>query len=359
MAKRTPSFLNFPSIPFSPFSLLAFSLFFLPLISQQSFATEDSPKIGRSEFQRSQRFTPVRLLNLEQKETLKSIVDSTVRIDSINGRCTATRIHPRGDLLTARHCVQGCLIQQKVYRTQVDSKSVEYYVVDSSRLGKAECLLKINGADTPMIVQHVSPFFIDRFSEQALKMLNRELYDQLRNDGALSSGDFAILSPLVSHTNESEKNSQSSICLSAEDIPQELFTIGFPSETKRDSFNSNGVEMYFSSGRLLQSFAEGVCYQEAHEKNRKGLLAQFDEAGTFVSTVDAIYGSSGSAVYGSPGSIVGILTNMYAPYDRDPKKLPEVHYCEGAAKALQSKRILQFIGPEAAKMYRCEVADQE
>lgn len=310
----------------------------------------------------SQRFTPVRQLEPQEKEALKAVIDSTVRIDSINGRCSATRIHSRGDLLTARHCVQGCLIREKVYQTRLDPESVEYYVVDPSRLGKAECSILVNGIEETMIVQNVSPYLIDRFSEQALKMLNRKLYDQLRFDGALSSGDFAILSPKNSNlesVKDQDKKGKQKICLSGEEVPQDLFTLGYPSETKRDAFNSNGVEMFFSSGKRLNSFSEGVCYQEAQEKHRQGLLAQFDEPGTFVSTVDAIYGSSGSAVYGNSHSIVGILTNMYAPYDRNPERLPEVHFCSGAAKALQSKRILDLIGPEAAKLYRCEEAARE
>lgn len=333
-----------------PILRLTFSLFLLLGLSLDAQSANN------------QRFTPVRQLQLQQREVLQTAIDSTIRIDSINGRCSATRIHSRGDLLTARHCVQGCLIREKVYQTKVDPESVEYYVLDSSRLGKAECSIAVNGVEEAMIVQYVSPYLIDRFSEQALKMLNRKLYEQLRLDGALSSGDFAILSPKNSRMEKElgqDNQDKQKICLSDEEVPQDVFTLGFPSETKRSSFNSDGVEMFFSSGKRLNSFSEGVCYQEAQEKHRKGLLAQFDEPGTFVSTVDAIYGSSGSVVYGNSHSIVGILTNMYAPYDRNPEKLPEVHFCSGAAKALQSKRILQLIGPEAAKLYRCEGAAQE
>lgn len=305
----------------------------------------------------AQRFLPVQQLNQELQSALAPLVSATVRIDSLNGRCTATRIHPRGDLLTARHCVVGCLIREKVYQSKMDPESVEYYELDRQRLGEAECQIQVDGREETWIVKQAAPFLIDRFSEQGMKTLNRKFFNELRAKGAMASGDFVILTPKAPATEKPSVCWPTRVGQAAADAQTgtPLISLGYPSETKRESFNSNGVDLYFTAGERLASFADGQCYQEAQEKNRPNLLDQFDEPGTFVSTLDAIYGSSGSAVYTHEQNLVGILTNMYAPREKDPSKLPEVHFCAGATKALQLERIQEIMG-EAAREYQCAEA---
>jgi hypothetical protein len=313
----------------------------------------------------AQRFLPVKQLSADLQTVFAPLVSATVRIDSLNGRCTATRIHARGDLLTARHCVVGCLIREKVYRSKMDPESVEYYELDRQRLGEAECQIQVEGKEETWIVKHAAPYLIDRFSEQGMKLLNRRLFNELRGKGAMANGDFVILAPKAPAPEKPyvcwPKNSE--LVSAPTNRHASLFSIGYPSETQRDSFNSNGEDLYFTSGQFLNSFADGQCFQEAQEKNRPSLLDQFDEPGTFVSTLDAIYGSSGSAVYsrefgpeqGLPGGgpeLVGILTNMYAPREKDGGKQPEVHFCAGAAKALKLQRVQEIMG-EAAREYHC------
>jgi hypothetical protein len=301
------------------------------------------------ESQASQRFLSFEALGLEQKTKISSLQKATHLLETQNGRCTGTTISTSGDLLTAKHCLQACLIRQGVYQQKVDPKSVEYYVLNKESLGKAECVISVDGKESNWIVKHTSPGLITKFEERSLRLLNRELFDLLRSKGYLANGDFVILSP---------KEKQNSPCISiaggsSATNEDEVFTMGFPSETFRsDGNNSNGNDLFYSSGKMM-NFAEGNCFAEAKPEKQADLLEQFNEPGTFVSDLDAIYGSSGSGVFNAKNQMIGILTNVYSPSDRDPKKLPENHFCSGSAKALKLSRIQELVGEEFST-YRCE-----
>jgi hypothetical protein len=299
--------------------------------------------------QASQRFVSYEELAGEKKSKISSIQKATRYLESQNGRCTGTTISSSGDLLTAKHCLQACLIRQGVFQQKMDPQSVEYYVLNKESLGVAECALTVDGKESTWIVKHTSPGLITKFEERSMRLLNRTLYDKLRSQGYLASGDFVILSP---------KKKQIMPCVSIQHIQviqnkDEIFNLGYPSETHRvDGSNSNGIDLFYSEGKIM-NFAEGNCYSEAKPEKQADLIEQFEENGTFVSDLDAIYGSSGSAVYNHKNQLVGILTNVYSPSDRDPKKLPENYFCSGSAKALKLSRIQEFIGKEIST-YRCE-----
>lgn len=265
-------------------------------------------------------------------------------LNSNSGRCTASLISNSGHFLTARHCLQRCLIPQGVFNRAEDSPLGSYYFkLDPEKLGHATCEVELNHRPETVTIEATSPGLILKMDERSFQTLEPALFSKLVEQGYTSEGDFVIFK------SENYANPQSCLNLVEEkNLNSRHHVYSYPSETFRpDGFNSDGQSMYYSSGHLNPDIFNNGCLQdlELSELQQNNLRQRFTFATSFLSSVDAIFGSSGSSVIDDDLNVLGILINVYSFWSvtRLDQDKPENLYCEGSAKTLRSSTILKYL----------------
>jgi hypothetical protein len=297
------------------------------------------------------RFTPVKDLSANDFPIIgKSTAVHFLK--SSNGQCTSTTISQFGHQLTARHCLQHCLIRSKVFSLQKEQGTVDYFVRDEKALGSATCTVEIDGVEQDITIEATSPGLIAYLDRPSFASINKNKFQLLESQGYTSEGDFVIF----------KAKSSSASCLSLatnDDVSSTLQTIGYTTETNRpDGFNSNGIDMYFSQGRLTKGIAENQCVHDFAPSQiaLDKLIKSFDQPTSFMSTLDANYGSSGTAVISVRAEVVGILieTHRHAELTKNPEDEPEQRYCAGSAKALRVSTIVKYVSADLIDQLHCE-----
>lgn len=267
------------------------------------------------------------------------------QIKSTNGSCTATTISSEGHMITARHCLRTCLIQSKVFKeVAVLGGATYYFDIVPENLEASECSVKIDDQDVKIKIEATSPGMILGMNENSLRTLEPQLFKDLVEKGYTKYGDFVIFKP-KGLTGPQACVPISTRAVQAGDIQQSL---GYPGETERpDGFNSDGESLYYSKGYVLASITENTCVQETtfSEYHYNKLFETFDDPRNFMTTLDAIHGSSGTSVMGPDNGVAGILTNVFrlAEYTRLDSDEPAVRYCKGSGQALSMSTILESI----------------
>lgn len=269
---------------------------------------------------------------------------STFFLNSSSGRCTASLISNEGHFLTARHCLQRCLIPNGIFKLDLDRPSgLNYYKLDASRLGHATCDVTLNDTPETVTIEATSPGLIFKMDERSIQVLEPELFKTLVEDGYTSEGDFVIF--------KSMSHARLNSCLNLKpesDLTGAHFVFSYPTETFRvEGMNSDGVNQFFSTGSYSPDILNNSCLSkiELNESQKLNLQNKFNFNTSFLSSVDAIYGSSGSSVINQDLNILGILTNNYrhAALTENASDEPENLYCEGSAKTLRSSSILNLL----------------
>lgn len=253
-------------------------------------------------------------------------------LETENGRCTATEISNTGDLLTARHCLQICLIRSGVLREKL-SNGASFFELERSQLGKAACRVNIDGEEETVTVQATSPGLILYSTRLTFKVTNPEAYERLRAQGYMEQGDFAIV--------RRERPSGHCLPLGKGPLAGELRSLGYPAETHRpDGFNSDGKQLYFSQGKPLKSVRENSCFGELDPFRQEQAVKDYDHPGATMATIDAYKGSSGSAVVNEWGEVTGLLAEMYVHHGHDMAET----FCRGGTKALSIDHLRPMFG---------------
>jgi len=275
-------------------------------------------------------------------------------LQSSNGQCTSTTISDRGHQLTARHCLQHCLIRSKVFEWKKEQGLVDYFVTDPSRLGSATCRVSIDGKSQDIVIEATSPGLIVSLDEKSFSSINSDKFKILQGQGYTSEGDFVVFLP----RGISEPQSCIGLDFAGEFKGEDLQSLGFPAETSRpDGFNANGFEMYLSRGLKTGGVEENECVKEEAPsfEDLRNLKLKFDQPTSFLSTLDASYGSSGSAVINDSLKVVGILIQTYRHTDLTglERDEPDRRYCRGSAKALQTSSFLTHFPLELLRNLNC------
>jgi len=281
---------------------------------------------------------------VEQRPALAQLNRAVVLLNSPSGRCTGTYVSSDGAILTARHCLQICLIRSGVVREVSEQDgAIVFYETVPERLGVATCELEINGVPQTVTVEATGPGFVMPFNMSGLSSLNPALMKDLIARGYTSSGDFAIVRQRVTTP---------TACVALAQAPAQpgdfVQSIEYPAATERpDGYNSDGEQAYASGGVVAHSIAENSCVVEASPPAERlaRLMATFDDASSFVSSLDSNHGASGSPVFNAKGEVVGILINIYRHTSITQKQEdePEVRFCLGSSKALRIERVLSFL----------------
>lgn len=285
-------------------------------------------------------------------DDLKNISESQIqlqaavkKLESSNGSCTATTISSQGHMLSARHCLRTCLIRSKVFVEElVQGGATNYFKMAPENLEKSECSVTIDQQDVKIKIEATSPGMILSMNVNSMKTLESKLYKELVEEGYTDKGDYVIFK-VKGLTEEQACVPISTRPVKPGDMQESL---GYPAQTNRpDGFNSDGEQLYYSKGYVLSSIAENSCVQETtfSEYNSKKLLETFDHPKNFMTTLDAIYGSSGTAVMGPDNGVAGILTNVFrlTEYTKLKSDEPDVLYCKGSGKALSMATILKSL----------------
>jgi hypothetical protein len=264
-------------------------------------------------------------------------------LTSASGRCTAVAVSPKGLYLSARHCLQQCLIVSGVFKPMRE-QGVTYFRTDREMLGNATCAVQISGRREVITIEATSPGLVTAIDEPSLRILSPALYFELTDHGFMSRGDFVLFripqtSSLPAFFRLADRRVTDG---------EQVRSLGYPTRTSRPgTANSDGTSLYSSHGEVVPGIESNSCVQEAapKEPDLKRLKERFDEPTAFLSTLDAIYGSSGSPVIDRRNRIVGILTNVYrhSHLTLKAEDEPEKRYCRGSAKALRSDQIFMLI----------------
>lgn len=274
--------------------------------------------------------------------------NSIAFLESSSGRCSAVRVGRSPLYLTARHCLQGCLIREGVFQF-ADSfpMDVIYYRLDRDQMSKSLCNVVINSIAKEISITSTSPGFIPRINERSMELLYRDKYHKLVQKGFTSEGDYVIFEIL------DQKNlNPDEACLELEthtsENGQEVFSLGYPSQTHReDGMNSDGVNLFYTSGKIKKSILQNSCLEEIElsSRQREDLLKRFEFESSFISSLDVTFGSSGSPVINQNFKIQGILTNVYdhSHHTQNDGDKPVNRYCQGSAKALETSTIINHL----------------
>jgi hypothetical protein len=271
---------------------------------------------------------------------------------------TATIISSEGHLLTARHCLNKCLIQARVFKAVYEQNLVSYFVTDPTQLGQATCEVQWDGQPQTIVIESTSPGFVERFDEAGLSTLNPHLMRSLRAQGFTSQGDFVI-----ARLNGAVNTPCVPMNWPGVGSNSRVFAVSDPSATERESFNSTGDRAYLTRGEVLSTIADNSCVREAQmsDDTIAALKVQFDEPTAFVTSLDSNFGSSGTAALNVDGAVVGVVANTYrhAEFTGQANDEPEKRFCWGSTKVLRSEQIRGFLTEQLIGRLSCPMSSSK
>jgi hypothetical protein len=272
-------------------------------------------------------------------DQLVQLRNAVHKIETQNGTCSATTISSEGHILTARHCLVKCLILSGALQRKSE-EGYDYFELSQEALKTARCDIKVDDKPVTVQIEATSPGLIFSFDEKGFQFVSPVKYKELVAKGYTNDGDFAIVKP-VGLTEPTPCVGLSERRVQPGDVQQ---TLGYPSETARpDGHNSNGVDLYYSQGTVISSIFENSCVKSFQPTPYQinNMEKDFNTPTGFMTTLDAIYGSSGTGVADADNHIAGILTNVFrfAEYTKLDSDEPDVRFCLGSARALSTETI--------------------
>jgi V8-like Glu-specific endopeptidase len=223
--------------------------------------------------------------------------------------CGATFISNDGYVLTALHCLENCSVEKTQTHGAITIMSSD---LEAIKAGRVTCNVDPSTYNKSMFTVS-SPIVaaglgtITAINSKAMAESTQESQNlaTLIAQGYTDSEDYAILKlPIANHG-----------CLQvASPYPSEnVWSISWPVETSRDgSDNAPGGQPVFTSG-IITSILSTTPLKSAGQTQSS---PRYD--GNFMTTVDAVYGSSGSGILNSEGRLVGMTARVGLP--ADPKR---------------------------------------
>jgi hypothetical protein len=265
-------------------------------------------------------------------ETLTS--DPTViKIEASGGTCTGTYISDEGHILTARHCIHGCLIAQGFVQ---ETPLFPEYGWRSPKLYQqnrvAHCPVQLDGQEVEVQVLSSGPGFMIPSEQASLALYDREIHQNFLEQGFLHNGDYALLKVDSLPRNKKCRSMARQPILNGD--PVHYF--GYPSAStgRPQGRNSDGNQLMLAHGEVIPSILQNSCISP--DTNQAGRLTQtYDRPEIILSTVDILPGSSGSSLLNEQGQVVALINSMY----RQGIDVVST-YCAGSAVAVDIQTVL-------------------
>ncbi len=260
--------------------------------------------------------------------------EEIVKIKTSFGHCTGTRVSNQGHILTARHCLNACLIQSDSIRAEAlfpeeGWRSPNLYHFTDER--DVHCEAEINGVPKVFEVLAASTGFMTPSEQGSLSLYASELHQRFLDSGYFHNGDFALIKVAEFESSRCLQVSDQELSLSA---PVHYF--GYPGDSsgRPERRNSDGESFYQGEGEVISSILENPCIKGSEE----ALINRYDRDELILSTVDILPGASGSSLLNHRGEIVGLLNSSYT----NGAQMFE-RYCRGSAVALSMVRIKETL----------------
>lgn len=295
--------------------------------------------------------------SLSKAQSLREAIPAVFLLESSSGRCTATFISNQGHFLTARHCLQRCLLEAGVFKFTGAPGGLSYLSLEASAYGQKSCVVQLNHQAREAVVVATSEGFISKMDERGFQAYNPDQFEEKVQRGFTFKGDFVIAQL---------REQASTVCLKLqENLPQvnePVLNLAYPSETFRaDGFDSDGKSLYWSRGLRVEGIEQNSCLRdtEVPPTKMRDLKRVFDDSSGLLLSFDSIYGSSGSPALNTSNEIVAILTNVFRFSSVTGLKSdePENRYCAGSTKALNIaslRELLQRQGLDLATFSNCQ-----
>lgn len=260
-----------------------------------------------------------------------------VKIEKIRGggTCTATVISDEGHMLTARHCFNGCIIQNETTSTrnlfpEYGYRSPKLYSPDYS--SGITCDVLLDGNPSSVVLLTGSHSFMIPSEQGSLGMYDADMYYEFLESNYMHNGDFVIIqssAPL----NRS--------CLQIEDknplrIGSDVLYYGYPSAStgRPAGRNSDGNSLLRSQGFVSPTIQDNSCISSPASE---GTVRRYDREEIVLSTVDIIPGASGSSLLNTNLKVVSLLNSSYYSGDNNFYQ----HYCSGSAVGVSIESVLE------------------
>ena len=258
---------------------------------------------------------------------------SVLRIEDNFGTCTGTRVSRNGHILTARHCLNDCLISSNYVEPvrlypEFGHRSPNLYLFTNRK--PTYCDLSVNGESKTLKVVAASRGFMIPSEQRSLGVFDWNLYVSFLDNSYFHNGDFAILQDETSTGGECKSIGRYKL------IPGDyVHYLGFPDATtgRPDGMNSDGNQLRMGRGRIIESISQNPC---ANITDR--LKTRYDRDDLLLSTVDIVHGASGSSLLDRNGNVVGLLNSSFGQGVKISSQ-----YCEGSAVAIKIETILGFL----------------
>lgn len=258
-----------------------------------------------------------------------------VKITDSFGSCTGNRISNDGHILTARHCLNACLVSKgyveeiniypemgwrspKLYKSKLDENSF--------------CKVAIDGKEQMVQVLAASEAFMVPSEQSSLYNMDKELYFEYLNSGYFHNGDFAIIK-------SSEKTADCfQMSLSPAEPGAPVSYSGYPGATtgRPTGLDSDGESFLKAQGELIESIAQNSCVTKNTKVDRFKRL--YDRPGLVLSTVDLQQSASGSLLVDQGGYGLALINSHVGFGSKTFSR-----YCAGSAVAVSVLEIMKDV----------------
>jgi len=307
------------------------SVLFSMVMASSAMAADLMPQSIRSS---GLGLTPEVVSRIEQT-VLKMQMDENVT----NAFCSVFPVTPDGYMLTALHCVRGCLAELG----KVDQASNAYLgLTDLTVVHRPESVnsvcpkFSIGALGIKGNVKVVATGSALTLYDSSFLMSSSGLFEELRSRGwEQKANDFALLKI------ETETSLR---CLRLNPTRvsngMDLYSVGYPVSNKKD-----GEPLLSASrGQMFAGVEQSETFKsQTNEDARQMVRMQYGAKNLIFSNAWNTYGQSGGPIIARDGSVIGITSGFATPTGGNPKN---VHELVGSTIA----NVLKSLPKETARM---------
>ncbi len=267
--------------------------------------------------------------------------------------CSSFVVSNSGYVLTAAHCIEGCLKNSEYNEIKLTDSVTLYnynYKPEDNKFRTCFEVVFLKAADAQAeLIKSLTPnlisvgsgsvafsetsFFEPTFTPIVAKSISKNATDYalLKFNSTTPLACIKLPDNLLNNINDHDVISAG----------EKIFALGFPSETKDRGIysGSNGESLYLSYGSVTNNVYENQYYKKLIFTPREYRLAQtayLSNSGLIMSNMDIMSGNSGSVAINSESRIVGINIAIAASSSDVQEK-----YVEGSALTLNITKVLQ------------------